>query len=145
MLSYFIQVNIYITILALCYQVDSKKLNLFKFGRSFLLLGLVLSFLLPLLEITRLDFLQNSQLSYAYMLESIDISAYTGIEQTKLELIDVLLYLYLTGVMVFLIRMIYALYTLLSLKLKSVRRVNYFELPNSSSVFSFFHLIFKNF
>ena len=142
-MTYIIQANIYIAVLAICYQLGFRKHYHFSFGRSFLIFGVLLSLLLPMLEVDALSLSSTNQLSYTHILETFTIDGTETLSKSDLPWINEILYiLYTVIVCFFLLKIVYAILHIIFLKYGSEKKGAYYELAGSSSAFSFFNLIF---
>lgn len=138
---YFIQANLYLILLTICYRIIFRKLKHFRFGRPFLLLGIVLSLLLPLIEVQQIRSSIGSSMSYTHVQDVINLNATNSI-QTSFNIYTIIGWVYCLGVFFFLSKLLYSLASIYLLRYNSIRKENYYELANSSAAFSFFKWIF---
>ena len=140
-IPYFIQVNGYLIVLWLFVEFSIKQSTNYRFIRFFLLLGIGLSTLLPLLKISSLSRVNSTAFVNSFVNEVIVQDASINYNQ-GLNWLGILFTIYLIGVIVQLIRFISSIIKLIKLHKLSQHAKDYREVPKSSVAFSFFNFIF---
>ncbi len=138
-MPYFIELNLYLLIIGLCYQFGFKKLQNFKFGRPFLLLGTTASFLLPLLKTEKLAAASEYILQDSYIMEVVTVHAVQevsfGFQLIATAILILVAAICLTKTFIGFIK-------LLKLKSKSIKEKDFYLIPDSKRAFSFLNNIF---
>lgn len=146
LLLYLIQSGLSLTLLYAIYWVFMRKDTFFMVNRLYLMLSAIFSFLIPLLEI-RLPF-SGSESSYVYLLEAIVITPdkLANSISSNLSIYQILGIIYLTGVAIFTIRLLFQFSQIALLVIKyGVSKhdgLNIVFTLKEYSPFSFFNLIF---
>lgn len=154
--SYIVQTALSIGIFYLLYWLFLRQETFFRFNRYYFLASIVLSFIIPFLDLGNLDFFKDSfpvkSISYGYvsLQDPIpDIStAYLSEDSSKPSLAEYMLVLYLIGVGFLVFRLIYQMIKLF-LKIWKARILRMYGTKiildkKVNSPFSFFFWIFLN-
>ncbi|MFT6948357.1 MAG: TonB family protein [Vicingaceae bacterium] len=139
--SYFIEVNIYLVSLYFIYKVILQSSTNFKVGRPFLLSGILLSLLLPLLSFSEIV-VTSSQLDFSAVMAEIAISSDKTTLSYEFNWPFGGATLYLSGSILFLLKLCLQLRKLFLVKSNATFNGAYYELPNSNAAYSFMGWIF---
>ncbi len=145
---YLLQSAISVTVLYIIYASFLRKDTFFSVNRFFLLGAIIFSLLLPLSGFNFL--LKAPDTTYSYLLQTITITPEKVNETViqNLSVFQVMLVIYLTGVLIFSVRFIYQILQLsLLIKRYGVKRSEGMKLVfinRNYSPFSFFNFIFLN-
>lgn len=143
---YLIQSGISLSVLYVLYWLFMRKDTFFGVNRFYLVLSVLFSFILPLFEISFPFSVSDSQ--YVFLLESIIITPEKFAETVNhhLDLYQVTGIIYLTGVIVFLLRFVFQLFQIgLLIHKYGISKSDGFNLVIANShftPFSFFNIIF---
>jgi TonB family protein len=139
--SYFIEANIYVVSLYFIYKVILQSSTNFKVGRPFLLSGILLSLLLPLLSFSEMV-VASSQLDFSAVMAEIAISSDKTTLSYEFNWPFWGATLYLSGSILFLLKLCLQLRKLFLVKSNAPFNGAYYELPNSNAAYSFMGWIF---
>lgn len=140
LLFFAFEVNLYLTVIILIYEFGFKKNGHYSFSRKYLLTGIVLSFLLPLVKVESIILPNSNLIIFSYIDPvSIDINS---IQYQSFRLPQFLFALYLLISLLFLTKMLWGFNALISIRKKSKKENGIYIIPNSSAAFSFFRWIF---
>lgn len=140
-ISYFVQVNLYLVLLGLSYEFGFKKAQNFKFGRPFLILGSLLAFILPFVQLPQAAQIEQTLQLRGIVLNAIEIGS-SNANNFAFNWWLVAKAVLLIGFSVQFARMILASSQLYQLKKRSIPNSDFYEVPNSSCAFSFMNSIF---
>jgi len=147
-MEYLIKVSAILILFYVCYKIFLNGETFFESNRSFLLLGLVLAFLLPLIKITKYIAVEPTINENAFVLDDALLQSQLMLENNSSVFITLITYLYVVGVLCFLGRFLLQFKALISLLIKSTKqRVSsyiYVITKNIISPFSFFNWIVFN-
>jgi len=137
---YSIEANLYLLVVLASYYWGVRRSSNFQFNRSFLLGGIGISLLLPLIKtsITVPAFTETPIIR----LQEIVITPLNRPEQAAVHSKNILVWIYLLGVSLASLRLFHGLYQILQLKSRSIKRKEFYEVPDSRLGFSFMGLIF---
>ncbi len=146
-MEYLLKTSAVIALFYICYKIFLQRETFFESNRWFLLSGLVLAFIVPLIVITTYTTIDTSQ--YQMVNSTIGIPPVEDVTpNNSLSIYDILINLYFAGVIFFLGRFIiqFSSLVLLLLKNEKIKEGNYtFITTNSNaSPFSFFKWIVYN-
>jgi TonB family protein len=143
-LLYILKSSLAITVLCLLYQLIKNDKN-FTRNRIFLVCGLLLSFIIPLISFS---VPKEVEISGTVLLDPVIIGEKTmnNFVHHNLDILHVFMWIYITGIIILLVRAIFQIFRLIRFaKLKNVNGVKGYKLvltKDGSSPFSFFNLIF---
>ena len=145
---YFIKVNVAVVVFYIFYRILFNKDTFFEIRRFCLMTILGLSLLYPAIDLSSwLGERQQVIVSYVMSLQEVSVVA-APVEQPLFTWENLLLSLYLAGVVVLLLRMLFQLVSTLRLALKGEKRTcldtPVFSLGPDTAPFSFFKWIFVN-
>jgi len=147
-MEYLIKVSAILVLFYVCYKMFLNGETFFESNRSFLLLGLVLAFLLPLITITKYIAVEPTINENAFVLDDALLQSQLMLENNSSFFITLITYLYVVGVLFFLGRFLLQFKALISLLIKSTKQrvasYIYVITKNIISPFSFFNWIVFN-
>lgn len=148
-LTYLLQVCLSVSLFLLIYLVVFRGKTFFQLNRTFLLIGLVLSFIIPIVTIPA-GYLPEESVIQRISTDHID-SEYLpgffskeGAEGNPIDVATILAMAYVAGITVFIVRFLSGLYAMLGLKRKATRVMLYgfpVFMIESFPTCSFFHTI----
>ena len=140
-IAYFIQANAYLVVLWLGVEFGLKKSANYKFIRFYLLVGVVLSLLLPFLKFSGFSNISNTAM-VSSALKEVSVIGQASQGTSAINWTSILIYIYFIGVLVQMIRFLHSLVKI-GLVYKTSRPVdNYREIHDNSVAFSFFKMVF---
>lgn len=145
---YFIKVNVAVAVFYVFYRILFNKDTFFEIRRFCLMTILGLSLLYPTIDLSAwLGERQQAIVSYVMSLQGVSVVA-TVAEEPSFTWENLLLFLYLAGVAVLLLRMLFQLVSILRLALKGEKQIcldtPVLSLGSNTAPFSFFKWIFVN-
>ena len=147
-MEYLIKVSAILILFYVCYKIFLNGETFFESNRSFLLLGLVLAFLLPLIKITKYIAVEPTINESAFVLDDALLQSQLMLENNSSFFITLITYLYVVGVLFCLGRFLLQFKALISLLIKSTKQrvasYIYVITKNIISPFSFFNWIVFN-
>ncbi len=147
-MEYLIKVSAILVLFYVCYKMFLNGETFFESNRSFLLLGLVLAFVLPLITITKYIAVEPTINENAFVLDDALLQSQLMLENNSSFFITLITYLYVVGVLFFLGRFLLQFKALISLLIKSTKQrvasYIYVITKNIISPFSFFNWIVFN-
>ena len=147
-MEYLIKVSAILILFYVCYKIFLNGETFFESNRSFLLLGLVLAFLLPLITITKYIAVEPTINESAFVLDDALLQSQLMLENNSSFFITLITYLYVVGVLFCLGRFLLQFKALISLLIKSTKQrvasYIYVITKNIISPFSFFNWIVFN-
>jgi len=147
-MEYLIKVSAILVLFYVCYKMFLNGETFFESNRSFLLLGLVLAFLLPLITITKYIAVEPTINENAFVLDDALLQSQLMLENNSSFFITLITYLYVVGVLFCLGRFLLQFKALISLLIKSTKQrvasYIYVITKNIISPFSFFNWIVFN-
>lgn len=147
-MEYLIKVSAILMLFYLCYKFMLNRETFFESNRSFLLLGLITAFILPLITISKYVLIEPNMIENTFRLEESLLQSQTIIQENPLEFITVITYMYIAGVLFFIGRFLLQFGSLVTLLINSTKqRVSsfiYVITKNLISPFSFFNWIVFN-
>jgi len=147
-MEYLIKVSAILVLFYLCYKLLLNRETFFESNRSFLLLGLVTAFVLPLITISKYVIIESTIIENSFSLDGVLQQSQTTTKENPIELTTILSYIYVVGVLFFLGRFLLQFSSLVILLINSTKqRVSsfiYVITKNIISPFSFFNWIVFN-
>ena len=147
-MEYLIKVSAILVLFYVCYKMFLNGETFFESNRSFLLLGLVLAFLLPLITIPKYIAVEPTINENAFVLDDALLQSQLMLENNSSFFITLITYLYVVGVLFCLGRFLLQFKALISLLIKSTKQrvasYIYVITKNIISPFSFFNWIVFN-
>lgn len=145
---YLVKVNVAVVVFYVFYRILFNKDTFFEIRRFCLMTILGLSLLYPAINLSAwLGERQQVIVSYVMSLQEVPVIA-PVVEESLLTWENVLVFLYLAGVIILLFRMLFQLVSILKLALKGERQIcldtPVFSLGPDTAPFSFFRWIFVN-
>jgi len=145
-MEYLIKVSAILILFYVCYKLFLNRETFFESNRSFLLVGIATAFLLPLITFTKYIELEPTVTETAFGFG--DAISQTIVADNQINLISILTYIYLAGVLFFLSRFLFQFGSLVVLFIKSTKQrvasYIYVITKNALSPFSFFNWIVFN-
>ncbi|KJD34615.1 hypothetical protein PK35_02210 [Tamlana nanhaiensis] len=142
-MEYLVKVSAVIAIFYLCYLLFLQRDTFFKQNRWYLLLGLMASFLVPMYVVKDYVTVTALQITGFKSSQTVNETMQNGLDTTNL-----IFYLYLIGVVFFLVRFIFQISTLFKLIFQSKRqklaKYTFVETNSHIAPFSFFNWIVYN-
>jgi beta-lactamase regulating signal transducer with metallopeptidase domain len=147
-MEYLIKVSAILVLFYLCYKFLLQRETFFESNRSFLLLGLITAFILPLITISKHIMVEPNIMKNTFTLEESLLQSQTIVQENPLEFTTIITYLYITGILFFIGRFLLQFGSLVTLLINSTKqRVSsfiYVITKNIISPFSFFNWIVFN-
>ncbi len=140
MYSFIIKSNILLIIIFLTYSLFFRNDSHFKFTRIFLLAGIFVSLVFPLIHIS-FSSGNFTQLVSNYSLEAISINPQSKIQES-FSVFTYIKFLYILISALLLIRFLYNIAKIFRIKAKSVKQQDIYVIDNNFGNFSFFGWIF---
>ena len=138
-ISYFLETNFYLLIIGLSYHFGFKKNQNFKFGRPFLILGTLSSFLFPMIKNEELATASKIFFEDTLLIETITIQP---VQEVSFDFQIIALLIICTGALIKITVTLIGLIRLYILKTKSIKVAHYYIIPSSTKAFSFLNSIF---
>ncbi|WP_419699118.1 M56 family metallopeptidase [Mucilaginibacter sp. NFX135] len=136
-LHYLLEANIYLAVFYTGYCLLLNKETHYTLNRAYLLLSCLLSFLLPLVQVGILKPTVHNTINVRYL---------TSATNQETNILDILFYTYLLGVMILLILLLLKLFKLVKITQTANKtadnRYKIVLLENSNTAFSFFNYLF---
>ncbi len=147
-MEYLIKVSAILVLFYVCYKMFLNGETFFESNRSFLLLGLVLAFLLPLITIPKYIAVEPTINESAFVLDDALLQSQLMVENNSSVFITLITHLYVVGVLFFMGRFLLQFKSLITLLIKSTKQrvASYIFVitKNIISPFSFFNWIVFN-
>ena len=151
-LYYLLEANLYLAAFYGFYRLLLHKETFYSLNRYYLIMTSIIAFIIPLLQVGYLNNLLNNQQNDNASAALFTIKLSGADTKSGLDWLftdnNLLIVGYLVMVTLFIIRLVINIYRIISLSFKGSKKrmgnIIYVELPNSSTAFSFFNLLFIN-
>ena len=147
-MEYLLKVSAILILFYVCYKLFLNRETFFESNRSFLLLGLITAFILPLITITKYITIEPAIVEDAIAYNNITHQTQSMTPHNSISLITILGYIYIAGILFFLGRFLLQFGSLAALLFHSTKQrvasFIYVITKNATSPFSFFNWIVFN-
>ena len=151
-LYYLLEANLYLAAFYGFYRLLLHKETFYSLNRYYLIITSIIAFIIPLLQVGYLNNLLNNQQNDNASAALFTIKLSGADTKSGLDWLftdnNLLIVGYLVIVTLFIARLLINIYRIISLSFKGSKKrmgnIIYVELPNSSTAFSFFNLLFIN-
>jgi len=145
---YIIKVNVSLILFYLCYRLFFQRDTFWKLRRAYLLAGIVFSFVYPLISMSSWLVKQKPVMDAIAAIQLDELVVGTTAKPSVFTLENIAWFVFGTGVVVLLLRMLFQLVSILRWRFRGEKKellgVNIIRLTEKITPFSFFKLIFIN-
>jgi len=140
LLFYSLETNLYLIAIIILHQFGFRKAANYSFSRGFLLVGILCSLLLPLIKLeVFLTSYNHTVLTTLNNQIAININEVSHQNQGSIPIFYTIYALIST---LLFIKLLVGLFKILQLKKRSIKKVNYYQISNNTTAFSFFNWVF---